>query len=488
MKIPKCMSTQHPDNARIPFFSDNSVIEGEAEIKEAYYVFSHLKCEEQMWDYEGKEVDNFVIKKLLTRYEYFFKEHVIGEEVFITLRVPNPSVEKAEAKILLETLESIPRSYDVAKLFYGRDVVPIFEVINPMTTSANEINRIYEYYKRFVHGKGKFRMWKESLSIEEWIGKFLPEEINVIPLVEDKKSMFEIGSIIKDYLKGKNIEKQRVFLARSDPALNYGLISAVLMSKIALYELSKVEEEESVDIFPIIGKGGSPFRGNLNPYRVEKALEEYPYVHTFTVQSSFKYDYEEEKVRDAIEKIKEKRKGKAIEVGEEVKEIMERYSKRYAKEVESIADLINKIAEHVPSRRRRKLHVGLFGYSRKLGKKKLPRAIKFTASLYSLGIPPEIIGIDVLSEKDFERVREVYKKVDLDLKDSLRFLNKRNLVDFLPSGKRIVEAIEWLGFEIEEEEKHRQLTDEIRNLLNKGDEALLKEKINDAAVLRKFLG
>ena len=71
INVPKCMSTQHPDNVHSPFFAENSVLGGEDEIQEAYYVFSHLGCDEQMWDVEGKELDSLVIKKLLTRYESF---------------------------------------------------------------------------------------------------------------------------------------------------------------------------------------------------------------------------------------------------------------------------------------------------------------------------------------------------------------------------------------------------------------------------------
>ena len=70
-KIPKCMSTQHPDNVNSPFFAEDTELGGEGEIQEAYYVFSHLGCDEQMWDCEGKEVDNYVVKKLLTK--HFFK-------------------------------------------------------------------------------------------------------------------------------------------------------------------------------------------------------------------------------------------------------------------------------------------------------------------------------------------------------------------------------------------------------------------------------
>ncbi|MFZ6018257.1 MAG: phosphoenolpyruvate carboxylase, partial [Chloroflexota bacterium] len=134
--IPRCMSTQHPDNVQVPFFSDNAELQGEDEVQEAYYVFSHLGCDEQMWDYEGKEVDNFVIKKLLTTYESYFRHNQIGRDVFITPRIPNPAVERSEAKILLETLGSIPRSYDAAEIFQAGHPAPIFEVILPMTVSA----------------------------------------------------------------------------------------------------------------------------------------------------------------------------------------------------------------------------------------------------------------------------------------------------------------------------------------------------------------
>ncbi len=135
-RVPRCMSTQHPDNVTVPFFAQGPVMEGVDEIREAYYAFSHLGCDEQMWDFEGKEVDEFVVEKLLTTYEGFFRLFPLGRAVYLTLRVPNPAVDKAQGKILLEVLQAIPRAYDVARLFYGEDLAPIFEIIFPMTTSA----------------------------------------------------------------------------------------------------------------------------------------------------------------------------------------------------------------------------------------------------------------------------------------------------------------------------------------------------------------
>ncbi|MCJ7517944.1 MAG: phosphoenolpyruvate carboxylase [Methanomassiliicoccales archaeon] len=49
-QIPKYMNTQHPDNVNAPFFAHDTELAGEDEIQEAYYVFSHLGCDEQMWE------------------------------------------------------------------------------------------------------------------------------------------------------------------------------------------------------------------------------------------------------------------------------------------------------------------------------------------------------------------------------------------------------------------------------------------------------
>ncbi len=216
-KPPRSMSTQHPDNASMPFFASNSLLGGEDEIQEAYYAFSHLGCSEQMWDCEGKEVDGYVVKKLLAKFEHFFREKQLGKELRLTLRVPNPAIEKAEAKILLETLESIPRSFDTAELFYGNEIPPIFEVILPMTRSAHDVNQIYYYYKNFVAGKASQQFFENGPLVSEWIGKFKPEEINVIPLIETKEQLLQAGTIVEEYLKGKKLEEQRVFFGAQRP-------------------------------------------------------------------------------------------------------------------------------------------------------------------------------------------------------------------------------------------------------------------------------
>ena len=83
-KIPRTMSTQHPDNACVPPWCGDDVIQGDVEIYEAYFSYNKLGCHEVMWDSEGKDVDTRVVRKLLSNHGDYFRENVIGRDVFLT--------------------------------------------------------------------------------------------------------------------------------------------------------------------------------------------------------------------------------------------------------------------------------------------------------------------------------------------------------------------------------------------------------------------
>jgi len=480
------MSTQHPDNVFQPFFAEHAQLGGEDEVQEAYYAYAHLGCDEQMWDAEGKEVDVFVVKKLLTQNERFFREHTLGSDLRLTVRVPNPEIEKTEGKILLETLESIPRSFDAARAFYGETAtVPIFEVILPMTTSAESLDRIYKYYKEFVVGKGKTPVRPHDISVSEWVGEFRPETVHVIPLFEDMEHMLASADIVREYLKDKDVSYQRVFLARSDPAVNYGSIAAVLINKIALQRLHLLGEELGIPIYPILGAGSAPFRGNLRPQTVEGMLKGYPSVQTFTIQSSFKFDNDPALVQSAIQTLRASQRQQPIAVPEtQVLDIIDRYSTRYQEQLRELVDVINEVAVHIPKRRKRKLHIGLFGYSRTMGEKHLPRAITFTASLYSLGVPPEVLGLDTLTEEDMRIIKEVYPSIESDLKDAISFVDMDS--PYLPVAVK-ERVSEWFG-DVVRDEGHVSVTTRICEALatNRMDD--VSQYVLLAAQRRGFLG
>jgi len=479
------MSTQHPDNVSSPFFSDSEVLAGETEIKETYYVYSHLGITEQMWDCEGKEVDNHVVEKLLSRYPKFFSENKLGKDVFLTIRVPNPNVERAQGKILLETLESIPRNFDIAAAS-GDRIAPIWEVILPMCTTSAELERIWDYYMKVVVGKKDTKVG--DIDVKGWLGDFAPEEISLIPLVENRESLASADSIVEGYITGKKFEYQRVFLARSDPALNYGALSAVLLNKMCLQRLHALEERSSVEILPIIGVGSAPFRGNLKPTNVQNCLKEYPSVQTFTLQSSYKYDYPESVVRKGTEEIEETRRRSPLQIDEAAANaIVDKASEQYQKEVSALSQVIAILSRHNPSRRARKLHIGLFGYSRSMKGISLPRAIPFCSALYSIGVPPELLGLSALGAKELDSVRNMDVAFDEDMADSTKYLCRANLAR-LPGG--IAEGLERLlgNFDSRTDPQYEEAAKEVMDVVLSGNNHGLTDAMMKTAWMRNFLG
>jgi phosphoenolpyruvate carboxylase len=482
---PRCMSTQHPDNVQVPFFADHPDLQGDDEIREAYYVYADLGCDEQMWDVEGKEVDAFVVKKLLTRYEPFFRETRLGRDVRLTLRVPNPAVETAEAKTLIETLESIPRHFDASHLVYGDGVAPIFEVILPMAGDADCLNRVYRYYHDFIVGRQSRTLMPGDITVAEWIGAFHPESVNVIPLFEDRDHMLRGDRVTEEYLADKDVESQRVFLARSDPAMNYGLVSAVLLNKIALARLARMARRTGVTIYPMLGIGSAPFRGGLTPRTAEEVAAEYPSVHTFTIQSAFKYDHSSTAAAAAIEKLRTRETAPPQDVDEErCLDVVERYSAEYQRQVGELAELVNAVARYVPGRRTRKLHGGLFGYAREVGGLKLPRAITFTAALYSVGLPPEVLALSALTAEDLALVRETYLGFDRDLRAALRYCDLDS--PLLPADTR--KAVKRLDLDADVHTEHREATRAMAAMVADGDACEAEECVLRAARVRRFLG
>lgn len=479
------MSTQHPDNASTPFFAESRLLEGDDEVQEAYYVYSHLGIEEQMWDCEGKEIDTYVVKKLLSRYPHFFQQHRLGVDRFLTIRVPNPAVEKDEAKFMIETLESIPRSFDTARLFYHDEIAPVFEVILPMTTSFDEIDMLYDYYRRYVAGKADLPVGRSGRLLKEWIGEIKPESIEVIPLVENYEALLNAHHITEQMIKAYQLPYVRLFLARSDPALNYGFVAASLLVKVALVRLQRLEEKTGVPVYPIIGMGSAPFRGYLTPQTVDDVLHEFPSCQTFTIQSAFKYDNPVVEVIEAVNKINNTLRQKQSEIDEEkALKLSERGRTVYIENVKKIADTVNRLSSFVPARRMRKLHIGLFGYARSVRGLSLPRAITFCAVLYSTGFPPELLDVAYLSEGELESLYELSPYTQKAIARACSLFNPRSLELYGDEFKQV--AVFASQFEFDEE--HLAATTRMIEAVKNNQADSLAQHITDTAFIRKFLG
>jgi len=452
------MSTQHPDNVNLPAWVRAEMLAGDDEVTETFHAFQKLGCQEQMWDWEGKDVDPNVVRKLLVAYPDFFKDNVIGKDVFLTYRVPNPTVEESEKKLFIEALESVPRCFDEAKHFYGNtEYPPIFEIILPLTRSVAEILRVASYYSNVIVGKEMMKVHDaEDLTIRDWVGSFEPKKIEVIPLLEDFKSLSDVPGLITPYIHAVKPSYLRVFLGRSDPALNYGMFSAVLLSKIAISQIRRIAEEARIPIFPMIGVGVLPFRGHLSPDNLEGFLHEYAGMSTVTVQSALKYDFKESEVIGLISRLN-KELPKKPPVGmtdreeEQLLKVAKKLSEAYRDRIEKLAEIVNLLSGYVPSRRARKLHIGLFGYSREMGGVKLPRAIPFTAAMYSIGIPPELVGASALSnltEEEWDLLNRCYRNWRADCEYAGQFVCWENL-NYLSGEPEILEKVT-LRFKLKE--------------------------------------
>lgn len=515
------MASQHPDNACIPEWCRSEVISGDDEVYEVYFDYAVLGCQESMWDAEGKDIDPHVVRKLFSNHGDFFAEKKLGSDVFLTFRLPNPSIEVAERKVFIETLESIPRHNDVARAVYGEEFdKALFEVILPFTTSAEDLLRVREIYKKaVVKPTGE---WIESCRhlLKEFIGEVKPEDVEVIPLFEDMKTLYNCGEIMRSYAKLTRPNYLRVFIARSDPALNYGFISAVMLAKLALSECEEVAIETGIPVYPIIGAGSLPFRGHNSPQNVDGFLEEYRGVWTVTVQSAFRYDNSLEDARRAISRLNAllpRDKARIFEDWEKnmLQETISKLANTYQGMIEKCMGAIDYVVELVPPRRSRKLHIGLFGYSRVISGRSAPRAIPFVAALYSLGLPPEFIGLKAIrniEEETYSLLMETCVRLKEDLREAGRhlvwdaisimseykeelskILGINFLSNFLPSYiEDLSVAQENLGIKLGENSLYyRRYANAVENFLIhiiEKDTEMARSELIKAAVMRRSLG
>ncbi len=492
------MATQHPDNASPHPFSGKAFVPTAEEAEEAHYCFSELQCQEFMWDWEGKHVDENVVERLVESHPGFYRKHALGKDVFLTFRVPN--VWKEKGYRVARAFANVIAANDYMEEL-GMHAPPVFELILPLTASAQQLFYLRTKYAEIVKA---FEVLREPG----------PKDIELIPLVEEPEHMVNVGKLLREYCAlctGSPFKKfetpyLRPFLARSDPALNAGLVPAVLAAKVALSECRLFEEENGVPTHPILGAGALPFRGHLSPENVGGFAEEYKGLRTATVQSAFRADYPLATVKKAVRLLNKNlnEKAKVVEEGEKraAEQSIRLFSQEYGARVEALAPTIQKMAAFVPARRERKLHVGLFGYSRAVGKHALPRAIAFAAALYSLGVPPEFWGMKALRRlngREKEALLGTYSHFKKDVEAAGGWLNQRNverLSAASPAWRQVKEDVqaaetffgEELGPRTEPQQKHARLAGEALKELRKGGTKRLAALVEESGKLRKSLG
>jgi phosphoenolpyruvate carboxylase len=499
-KIPATMATQHPDHASRPFWQKEAFIPSVEEAKELLLSFRDLGISEYKWDWEGKLVDESVLERLFAQYFDYFKTNPLGREKFLTFRLPNPKVENEFR--LSRALMGIASSAGLAKKI-GMHSPPLFEVILPMTESAEEMLAIQEAFKEIASLKHPLnRFEKELLS-----------HVLIVPLFEQVSTIINSDKLLEKYLRlhkkifGFEPPYIRPYVARSDPALNSGIVPTVLAIKIALSRYSKFAKKHDIAMFPVIGCGTLPFRGGLYPLRPERFIKEYQGIRTVTIQSAFRYDYPRQTVIKAIKTLeRDLPKGKTVILTDKDERQLalsiKPFEAAYKSTVEGIAPLVNELAALIPRRRERVQHIGLFGYSRGLGKVTLPRAISFTAVLYALGVPPELIGTGrglAAAKKagTLKLIEKNYINLQHDLYFAGKFLYKQGLINLSKKSgawkmvlKDVEEIEKYLGKPLApkylNEQEHQLISAKIHKHLHSKEQ--FGKLIEQSAVLRHSMG
>ena len=496
------MATQHPDNAAAPYWETDGdgFVSVAEELTECISAYRDLGVDEYMWDWEGKYADEAVADRLFTEYYDFCRKAQIGKDTFLTFRVPNIWHEKGYS--LLRALMVILTSEDFSSDLKFRHR-PLFEVILPMTETAEQLMYIQRSFRKLAHFKHE--------TFSHHVGGNI-DYLEIIPLVESVSGQLEIGTLLNEYVRlhTKEFARKpvyiRPFLARSDPAMVSGLLATVLANKIALAELSVFSRTTGVKTYPIIGVGSLVFRGGLSPETVFEFVTQYPGVRTVTIQSAFRYDFALPKVKRAIALLKKLLPTtKAVTISThdsgKLKKLISRSEALYQATLTGLIPSMRPVFAAVPRRRERRQHIGFLSYGRSMRGAALPRAINFTAAFYSLGIPPELIGagrfLASLSPDEFALVQKYYVHLKQDFERVGRFFNRivmNRLVKSNSAWKQVAEDVRLvekilgiaLGPKTQAERLHANLAEQL--WIVRRDRHKAVELIAETGKLRKSLG
>jgi len=450
IKTPTSMATQHPDNA-------DRYIAIQNEPEEAIHAltsmeFGGLGIEEIMVDFEGKLTPYHQTSQIALG--LINKGIIPGENVRITPRIPNAKKEPIFRQLM--SIMSLVETNILAYKMMGKQA--IFETIVPMIENGHELIQLQERINSVI-----------ELGNKNYDIQFPLNCIKIIPLVESVPALVRVDEIMDEYhqnllKKGIKLTEIRIMFAKSDSAMSYGLISSVLSVLIAIDKSYKWSKKNNVEVLPILGCGSLPFRGHLTEANLENLMKNYSGIATFTIQSGLRYDHSESSAKSVVEKLKNNKyreRTKSFKTADI--ELMQEFigigTKYYMETFLKIIKNIEWMGKFIPKNRDRlsSTKTGL-EYIREIAcleevadlvrdealKKELlaintdvscsvPRAISYTASMYTLGLPPEFIGTGrCLNEiqtkygkEGIEKLLELYPQLLDDLKFASKFVNTK---------------------------------------------------------------
>jgi len=439
------MATQHPDSA-------TSHVRVSDEVDEALRCLKQnedgLRCDEYLIDYMGKLTPYHQIGQII-RAMGKEADEIPGKDVFLTPRMVSNFRDEPFRQIM--TLTAVMEGIYESTQIYGEPGVR--EMVHAMTT-INELKRTRDRARSIL------KMLQRDLRFAEG------SDIQVIPLFEGVPELLSLQNILPEFTE--ELGGQRLFLGKSETSLVYGHAATSLAFKIALADIGSMEKVLGTSYYPIFGGGCLPFRGHVTLENIENVLVEYKGIRTYTIQSSMRYDHGPEKTRHLVEKINSGvAEGGFLEVSNDERDLIVKsiaiFAKNYLEELLEIVDRVVEVATLVPNQRERLLEssdvvyyqairdIGEFlpfcpdsetrNQVSRLEHKKLlslPRSIRFTAALYTVGLPPEFLGTGAALREIGEKLGrawldhlldDVFPSLRGDLSFASRFLREDHAED-----------------------------------------------------------
>jgi len=437
------MATQHADSAT------RHVPVGE-EPDEAILCLKRrdgFGCDEYLVDYMGKLTPYHQVGQIIQKIRQETRL-VPGRDVFVTPRMVSSFQEEPFRQLM--TILAITEGIRYCVQHFKEQ--GIIEVVQAVTAAVEELRQCRERCEGLL----------------ELVGKHLSMptkgmELRTIPLFGGIAEHISIRQILPMFMKDADVKDYaRVFIGKSEASLLYGHLASALSCKIAIAGCHKVEAQSGVEVYPILGGGALPFRGHVTLENAENILEEYRGVRTYTIQSGLRYDHGLKKTRELIRKMRSAVPKEPLDFDADQLASMERmifiFAKNYLLELSEIAEKISTMANYMPNQRDRLLNVEEVAYYRELrnvenilkfcpdkGVKrsimgfahtafhKPPRWVKFVASTYTCGLPPEFIGAgSALKEIEASMGREwvnallgeIYPSFKVDIQFASRFLDR----------------------------------------------------------------
>ena len=505
--VPLAMATQHPDSASRGFDPRDEIEEALRDLLPPER--GGLGLDEKMIDYEGKLTPyhqvQWVVEELL--------RHGLspGEDFLVTPRIPSERLEDPERQVMVLWGVLVANKKALEKA--GREAVRY--IINPMSSTGYEI---YVVQRRILKLQ---RLAEEELGLRSG-------QIEVIPLVEDFEALLHVDKILEGMKNallvnlGMHYQSYRVLLGKSDTALAYGHLTSSLALVYALSRIARWAEAENTRVYPILGVGALPFRGHLSPWAVKVFRTQYRGYSTVTIQSGLRYDQGPEAVRKVVNALQEgvHTPARILELDEEklVIRAARLLTREYLRTVLPILDVINYVAGFVPRRRARLSH-GQYGrsldqsiafagdpelYRLKPRGAGLPRAIKYSASLYTVGIPPALLGLgrglrlveEKLGQEALEELLRLLPLLRLDTEHELAYTDLEIAGKYIDSSQvldlvrqDIEYAIHYTGAEPREpSEEYREALLRAHDAIKKGLRGEAEKAITQAGIMRGSLG